>query len=160
MRLYLDANAIIYAVEGKAPFREAALDWIQRTRDSPGGQLLTSRLSRIECRSKPAAQGARDLLARYDRFLQFANLGAVSAEVIERAGPPSRRARLRATRPPWTRESQVPLPLHSHPGTFIRSRPEGSTETRPPDGRWSFCASQGLVGAGPSWPSSVMLPRE
>jgi predicted nucleic acid-binding protein len=85
VRLYLDANAIIYAVEGNLAFRRAALDWIQRTRDSLEGQLLTSQLSRIECRSKPAAEGARDLLLRYDRFFQFARLGEVTAEVIERA---------------------------------------------------------------------------
>ena len=30
MRLYLDANPIIYSIEGVPAFRQASLDWIER----------------------------------------------------------------------------------------------------------------------------------
>lgn len=45
---YVDANCIIYLVEGSAELRE------QVSRRLTQGELLcTSRLSRLECRTKP-----------------------------------------------------------------------------------------------------------
>jgi hypothetical protein len=35
MRLYLDANPIIYSIEGVPHFRQASLDWIARSWSSP-----------------------------------------------------------------------------------------------------------------------------
>ncbi len=85
MRLYLDANIIIYAIEGAAQFRDAALTWIDRARAAPGGQVLTSRISRLECRSKPLAARDPDLLARYDQFLRAVRIGELSPELVEQA---------------------------------------------------------------------------
>ena len=62
MRLYLDSSAVIYALEGPSGFREGALNLIRRARGAPGGSLITSRLSRIECRSKPIARDNHALL--------------------------------------------------------------------------------------------------
>jgi predicted nucleic acid-binding protein len=36
MRLYLDANPIIYSVEGVPGFRQAALAWIERAEVAQG----------------------------------------------------------------------------------------------------------------------------
>ena len=54
MRLYLDANPIIYSIEGVPHFRQASLDWIARA--EADGVVITSRLSRLECRVPAAAR--------------------------------------------------------------------------------------------------------
>jgi hypothetical protein len=46
MRLYLDACAIIYSVEGSPRFRMTVLNKIATVETSPQGVLLTSQLSR------------------------------------------------------------------------------------------------------------------
>lgn len=87
MRLYLDASAIIYSLEGTPPVRESAVRRIEQAEQSEGGAVITSQLSRLECRVKPLRDGAADLLARFDAF--FAPPGVVladvSARVLERA---------------------------------------------------------------------------
>ena len=92
MRLYLDANPIVYSIEGVPDFRLAALDWMQRA--EADGAVITSRLSRLECRVKPLRDGNKDLLEAFEGF--FARKGLeiveVTAEVIEAA------TQLRATR--------------------------------------------------------------
>ncbi len=85
MRLYLDANVIIYSIEGAPEFRDPAVEWIDRARSAPDGQVLTSRISRLECRSKPMAAKADDLLALYDQFFSLLTLGDVTAELIDQA---------------------------------------------------------------------------
>jgi predicted nucleic acid-binding protein len=95
VRLYLDANAIIYAIEGSQPFRAAAVTGIRQARNAPEGRLFTSRLSRVECRSKPAGAGARDVLLRYDRFFQFTTMADITEEIIERATDLRARFRVR-----------------------------------------------------------------
>ncbi len=86
MRLYLDANPIIYSIEGVPEFREAALSWIERA-ETPNGVVITSRLSRLECRVKPLREGHAELLERFEGF--FAREGfelvEISAEVVEAA---------------------------------------------------------------------------
>ena len=69
MRLYLDANVIIYSIDGASPFRDRALVHISVAAASGAGVLLTSRLSRLECRVKPLRDGRTDLLIKYDAFL-------------------------------------------------------------------------------------------
>jgi predicted nucleic acid-binding protein len=85
MRLYLDANSIIYSIEGLPEFREAALAWIGRAES--GGAVLTSRLSRLECRVKPLRDADMDLLQRYDGFFSRSALQwvEITADVVERA---------------------------------------------------------------------------
>lgn len=60
MRLYLDANAIIYCVEGAPEFRNLALGWVERTRQVRDSVLLTLRFSRLDCLSKPTVGRLRD----------------------------------------------------------------------------------------------------
>jgi len=86
MRLYLDANPIIYSIEGVPEFRAAALGWIERAEGS-GGAVITSRLSRLECRVRPLRERDADLLARFDGFFarEGLELAEVTAEVIETA---------------------------------------------------------------------------
>lgn len=86
MRLYLDANPIIYSIEGEPEFRTAALAWIERA-EAAQDAVITSRLSRLECRVKPLGDGNTDLLHRSDGFFSHGELELVevSAEVIENA---------------------------------------------------------------------------
>lgn len=86
MRLYLDASAIIYSVEGVAAVRSALRQEISEAL-TLGGVLLTSRLSRMECRVKPLRDGNADLLIHYDSFFGSRELviAELTAEVVERA---------------------------------------------------------------------------
>jgi predicted nucleic acid-binding protein len=95
VRLYLDANVIIYSIEGTPEFRGPALDWMARAQRAPLGQIMTSRISRLECRSKPSA-GNTALLALYDRLFALLLLRDVSAELIEHATDLRARFTLRA----------------------------------------------------------------
>jgi len=83
--VYLDANCIIYAIEGASPLRETVLAKI-----APGGRatkLMTSRLSRLECRVKPMKDGNADLMKDYDLFFTSTDLRIteITAAVIETA---------------------------------------------------------------------------
>ncbi|MEO8361019.1 MAG: hypothetical protein ABI672_13395 [Vicinamibacteria bacterium] len=57
MRLYIDANAIIYAFEGEPVLKNAALVWLRHAQFDPTITLLTSRLTRLEVRCKPISTG-------------------------------------------------------------------------------------------------------
>lgn len=54
---------------------------------SANGLLMTSRLSRLECRVKPLREGDHQLLARYDTFFtrRLMQVAELSAPVVERA---------------------------------------------------------------------------
>jgi predicted nucleic acid-binding protein len=82
----LDACAVIYQVEAVAPFqaRLAALLDALRTAH-PGLVVAVSRLSWIECRTKPLRERQAEVLARYDAFLGASDLLVVelTAEVID-----------------------------------------------------------------------------
>jgi len=79
MRLYLDANRV-------PAFRQAALDWIERA-ETDGGVVVTSRLSRLECRVKPLRDDNAELLELFEGFFarEGVELVEVTAEVIETA---------------------------------------------------------------------------
>ena len=83
MRLYLDANPIIYAVEANPEFQNEVLSWVRQA-EGAGGLLITSRLSLIECRSHPMARDDRETLAAFDHFFAGNNLVLfdVSGDVI------------------------------------------------------------------------------
>lgn len=88
MRLYLDANAIIYLIESVAPFQHRVLSRVlQAETSSPPGLILTSRLSRLECRVKPLRDNDHPLLQRYDAFFSRSRLHLVEldAPIIELA---------------------------------------------------------------------------
>jgi uncharacterized protein len=86
-KLYLDACSIIYLVEGTPVWRSAVTRHIARLATDPHGSLVTSRLSRLECRTKPLREGDAGLLATYealfaaDRFV----LADLSGAIVERA---------------------------------------------------------------------------
>jgi predicted nucleic acid-binding protein len=86
MRLYLDANAIIYSVEGLPGFRAGVSRWIEQA-EAAAALLITSRLSLLECRVGPLRQGDQGALARYDAFFSGDNLAVfdISSDVIDRA---------------------------------------------------------------------------
>ena len=84
--IYLDANVMIRLVEGDAAVRqplEARLSTALGVPDS----MVTSRLTRLECRSKPLQLGDARTVQKYDAFLSGVELlvTEVSADVIELA---------------------------------------------------------------------------
>ena len=85
MRLYLDASAIIYAVESVPPFRDLVVARIAQAVQS--GDVLTSQLSRLECRVKPLRDGDRLLLQRFEDFFtrQGVTVAHLSPAVVDRA---------------------------------------------------------------------------
>lgn len=85
MRLYLDACSIIYLIEGAPVFQAAVIQRINQALAS-GGLLLSSELSRLECRSKPMRENAA-VLGLYDSFFArpAVSLTPLSSEVVERA---------------------------------------------------------------------------
>lgn len=87
MKLYLDASAIIYGIEGVASVREAVLSRLLQVESAAGGRILTSRLSRLECRVAPLRNEQNDLLAAYELFFtrRFVTVAEITASVIERA---------------------------------------------------------------------------
>ncbi|MGH2585186.1 MAG: type II toxin-antitoxin system VapC family toxin [Dehalococcoidia bacterium] len=87
MRLYLDANAIIYSIEAAPPARDAVIARILQAEQAPDGLIITSRLSRLACRVKPLRELDSALLATYDAFFsrRLLKIVEVSAAVIERA---------------------------------------------------------------------------
>jgi len=86
-RVYLDASTIIYLVEAESPFHAAATQSVARFRNDPESQLVTSRLSCLECRTKPIREADVDLVAKYDAFFRQRRLVVVevTAAIIERA---------------------------------------------------------------------------
>jgi len=84
---YLDACAVIYLLEATSSLQALVRSRISELRDEGLETLMTSSLSRLECRVKPLRDGDAALLNLYDRFFASANLrtAAVSDAVIERA---------------------------------------------------------------------------
>ncbi len=86
-RIALDASTLIYFVEGSDTLRERIARRLDVVRAAPAGQLVASRLARLECRVKPLRNNNPILLSEYDavfgagRFL----LLDVTAAVLDRA---------------------------------------------------------------------------
>lgn len=92
MIAFLDASAVIYAVEGTPAWAEALKQQLRQLamadQASAGGlQLAISRLSWLECRVGPLRRRDALALARFDAFFQHADLQWVelSEAVVERA---------------------------------------------------------------------------
>ena len=85
--LYLDACCIIYLTESASPFHETVARRLMRHGLEPDATIVTSRLARLECRTKPMRDNNALLLARYDAFFsaQRFRLVDVSTAIIERA---------------------------------------------------------------------------
>jgi len=86
-RTYLDACTIIYLIEGAQPFQAQARERLAQLRAATDAAILTSRLSRLECRVAPLRDGNQSLLAEYDAFFTPSDLEMIEIglEVIERA---------------------------------------------------------------------------
>jgi hypothetical protein len=91
MRLYLDSSAIIYCLEGAPAVRELAVHHIEQAERSPSGAVITSQLSRLECRVKPLRDG-RDSRSGHGRLrarqlqLSFGGLRSRGRRVDVRRG--------------------------------------------------------------------------
>jgi predicted nucleic acid-binding protein len=84
--IYLDANVVIRLVEGDAATRAPLEARLAAALGVPGS-LVTSHLTRLECRSKPLRAGDSATLAQFDVFFAGVELvlADVSAAVVERA---------------------------------------------------------------------------
>ena len=83
--VYLDACCFIYLVEGTPDWRATVEN---RLRLLPAtAQLITSQLSRLECRTRPVRDGNDSLLKRYDDLFSATRvcLVDVSPAIIDRA---------------------------------------------------------------------------
>ena len=88
MIIFLDANVIIYQVEGAANFHDRVLDTVQELlRKHPRASFAVSRLSVLECLVKPVREGSNTIIDRYRAFFAASGLQVVdiSSQVIETA---------------------------------------------------------------------------
>jgi predicted nucleic acid-binding protein len=88
MIAYFDASALIYLIEGAEPFAGRARGELARiTKRHPSLGAAVGRLSWLECRVKPARDGAADVLSRFDAFFARPDLFwvEVTREVVELA---------------------------------------------------------------------------
>jgi predicted nucleic acid-binding protein len=85
---FLDANALIYLVEGSVPFANRVQAQLRELADAnPGLRIAASRLSWLECRIGPMKSGDAETLADYDHFFTRPDLICVelTATVVELA---------------------------------------------------------------------------
>jgi len=87
VKLYLDANVIIYAYEADIALQQSVLKRLFEWCIVANGELVTSMFSRLECRAIPLRNDDRILLADYDDFFSgdAVELVDVSRAVIELA---------------------------------------------------------------------------
>jgi uncharacterized protein len=83
--VYLDACCFIYLVEGHPSWRSVVEGHIRQL--DATARLVTSQLSRLECRTKPMHDGDKALLDRYDALFAANRVAVleVTAAVIDRA---------------------------------------------------------------------------
>lgn len=82
-RIYLDTAPVIYAVEQVAPFASQ----VDKRLSEKDSTLITSDLTRLECRVKPMRDDDLDLLNDYDDFFAqiIAEIVPVSRQILDRA---------------------------------------------------------------------------
>lgn len=87
MRLYLDANFIVYCVEGDPEAKAFCLSRLREVQGEPSGTILASRLSQVEVLVKPIRLRDEARIASFRAF--FSSLGVyladVSNEIVDRA---------------------------------------------------------------------------
>jgi predicted nucleic acid-binding protein len=85
--IFLDANVIIYLVEGAKSIRDRASRTISRYREAGEARIAVSRLSWLECRIHPLRKRDQTMLKAYADFFAAPDLLIVelSAPVIEAA---------------------------------------------------------------------------
>lgn len=84
--IYLDANVVIRLLEGNSATR-APLESRLLPFRGHGRFIQTSRLTRLECRTKPLRENDQPLLALYDAFFASNELELIelSSAVVEKA---------------------------------------------------------------------------
>jgi predicted nucleic acid-binding protein len=84
--IYLDANVVIRLVEGDTAIRAPLEARLAPSLGVPRS-LITSRLTRLECRTSPLRAGDLTTLAQFDVFFAGAEIvmAEVSAALVERA---------------------------------------------------------------------------
>ena len=88
MIAFLDASALIYLMDGEAPWAEATQTTLQQLAVSaPGLVLAVSRLSFLECRVAPLRRGDQACIDRFEALFAKPDLLVVelNAAVIELA---------------------------------------------------------------------------
>lgn len=88
MIAFFDASAVIYLIEGSAPFADPFRAGLARwARKHPDAKAAVSRLSWLECRVRPARLGDESTLAAFDAFFARPDLVWVelSQDVVELA---------------------------------------------------------------------------
>jgi uncharacterized protein len=87
VKLYLDANVIIYGHEADENLKLLVLSRLARWFRETEGEVMTSGFSRLECRSIPLRNRDLQLLADYDDFFagDAVQIVEVSREVIDKA---------------------------------------------------------------------------
>lgn len=88
MTLFLDANVVIYLVEGASELHERVTQRLEDLRRRHGPtQIAVSRLSWLECRVRPLREANRKVLSAYESFFGEPDLIIVdlTAPVIEAA---------------------------------------------------------------------------
>jgi predicted nucleic acid-binding protein len=75
VKLFLDANVIIYWVESAEPFYTRFISVMQSLYVKyPHASFAISRLSFLECRVKPLKENNREILSLFDNFFNAHNL--------------------------------------------------------------------------------------
>jgi len=88
MIVFLDANALIYLIEGAAPLAAKARQRLARLQAEHGNmRMAVSRLTWLECRTGPLKAGDAALLAVYDDFFAHPDLLTIEmdAKAVELA---------------------------------------------------------------------------
>ena len=80
MRLYLDANAIVFVVEGPDNLRAVVSAWLDKVEGSPGGVTCTSRLSFTECYTESLRQGNDAKFKEMERFFNTSGVEILSID--------------------------------------------------------------------------------
>ena len=84
--LFLDGNVVIYRFEGTRELQLRAAGVIDAlAHKHPGATLAVSRLTCLECLSKPMATGDAPLLARYESFFATTRMAELEASVVAHA---------------------------------------------------------------------------
>ncbi len=83
MRIYLDAAAVIYAVEGIAPYAAR----VDARIGAPDVVQVVSDLTRLECRVQPIRDGNTKLLRAFDNYFTHVagEIVLLSRDVVDRA---------------------------------------------------------------------------
>lgn len=80
MRLYLDANAIVFVVEGPDELRATVTAWPDKAENSPDGAVCTSRLSFTECYTQSLREGNRVAFQALEGFFNTSGIEILSLD--------------------------------------------------------------------------------